>query len=584
MLLCNYSGSHNYILHYIQLADKNDNIETKESCKDLDPEASFFVDEIEPRMVECNLCPETFSNNHAFIKHLLKSHCVYTGLICPYCRDAHHPQRFIDLQAHVTNAHMDKLTGYGICNECKLCKKSFVGYAELRDHVQTHGDMFREPAPNRELYKENARRKRRERRIDKQKQKQLAKKHQIFEAAKAINNNLSRSKYEVLRKVTNEELSANKIRRLETGQFVIDDRFLLAKSLVHINEKKNGTKKLLVPIKLNKELENGVTMENGAYDGINMKEPINPESTMEQINFDDHIIQNEFGMVKVKNFFDEPTVLLPIEKELEQSSPSKSKNGEIVADLNIMEPSNKEILDCPPPPPPPPNTPSPAKRERLQNDIYHLSSTLRENDSSDDDQGETGIIVINDKSENQRPSVPGEMGDGSRNKLIPVYFDRNLQPVLEMNNTAPANLLRAINFLKENNQNKNFAQNPTSVGNNVLGGSTNIIPCKESVMRKLGNLCTRKKDLVLTSTDPDESFEQQDEEKHFRKCKVKTEECSEEDEIHLNNSFDTSMNSISSQTAVAEKFQQISSPFSVAALLAAAELDEELTSHTSDHE
>ena len=29
-------------------------------------------------------------------------------------------------------------------------------------------------------------------------------------------------------------------------------------------------------------------------------------------------------------------------------------------------------------------------------------------------------------------NMPGEMGDGSRNKLIPVYFDRNLQPVLEM--------------------------------------------------------------------------------------------------------------------------------------------------------
>ena len=52
--------------------------------------------------------------------------------------------------------------------------------------------------------------------------------------------------------------------------------------------------------------------------------------------------------------------------------------------------------------------------------------------------------------------------------------------------------------------------------------------------------------------------------------------------MQLNNGFDASINSINSQTVAAEKFQQISSPFSVAALLAAAELDEELASHSDE--
>ena len=40
---------------------------------------------------------------------------------------------------------MDQLTGYNICNRCKVCRKQFSGYAELRDHVQLHGDGYRDP-------------------------------------------------------------------------------------------------------------------------------------------------------------------------------------------------------------------------------------------------------------------------------------------------------------------------------------------------------------------------------------------------------------------------------------------------------
>ena len=90
----------------------------------------------------CPSCPEAFSDNNLLIRHLLKEHCVYTGLICPYCT-GHHPKRFLDLQSHVTGQHLDKLTGYDVANSCKVCKAHFNGYAELRDHVQQHGDMFR---------------------------------------------------------------------------------------------------------------------------------------------------------------------------------------------------------------------------------------------------------------------------------------------------------------------------------------------------------------------------------------------------------------------------------------------------------
>ncbi|CAB4055037.1 KRAB [Lepeophtheirus salmonis] len=106
--------------------------------------------------LECPVCVELFPNNHILIKHLLKSHCTYTGLICPYCT-GHFPERFVDLQSHVTAVHLDWLTGYNISNKCKVCQKTFSGYAELRDHVQNHGDAYRDPYGNPEAYKANRR-------------------------------------------------------------------------------------------------------------------------------------------------------------------------------------------------------------------------------------------------------------------------------------------------------------------------------------------------------------------------------------------------------------------------------------------
>ena len=100
--------------------------------------------------LECPSCHSMFDNNHYLIKHLLKSHCVYSGWICPYC-PGHFPSRFIDLQSHVTTNHMDQLTGYNSIRECKVCLKHFSGYAELRDHVQLHGDGYRDILGNNQV-------------------------------------------------------------------------------------------------------------------------------------------------------------------------------------------------------------------------------------------------------------------------------------------------------------------------------------------------------------------------------------------------------------------------------------------------
>ena len=113
------------------------NLETHE-----DNSMQGATEPVENRL-ECPTCHSMFDNNHYLIKHLLKNHCVYSGWICPYC-PGHFPSRFIDLQNHVTTNHMDQLTGYNICNRCKVCQKQFAGYAELRDHVQLHGDGYRE--------------------------------------------------------------------------------------------------------------------------------------------------------------------------------------------------------------------------------------------------------------------------------------------------------------------------------------------------------------------------------------------------------------------------------------------------------
>eukprot|EP00095_Tigriopus_kingsejongensis_P002958 snap_masked-scaffold243_size241480-processed-gene-1.11 protein:Tk02958 transcript:snap_masked-scaffold243_size241480-processed-gene-1.11-mRNA-1 annotation:"unnamed protein product" len=108
----------------------------------------------------CPSCHEFFPNNNLMIKHILKNHTQYLGQICPYC-GGHFPERFIDLQAHVTVKHMDQLTSYNVVNECKVCKEKLTGYAQLRDHVQGHGDNYRDPYGNPEAYREYGRKRRR---------------------------------------------------------------------------------------------------------------------------------------------------------------------------------------------------------------------------------------------------------------------------------------------------------------------------------------------------------------------------------------------------------------------------------------
>ena len=43
------------------------------------------------------------------------------------------------------------MTGYNSIRECKVCLKHFSGYAELRDHVQLHGDGYRDILGNNQV-------------------------------------------------------------------------------------------------------------------------------------------------------------------------------------------------------------------------------------------------------------------------------------------------------------------------------------------------------------------------------------------------------------------------------------------------
>ena len=558
-----------------QLADGNDDgAKTNSNMEDLNTEASFLgEEEVNQGVVECNICPETFSNHHALIKHLLKSHCSYTGLICPYCRDSHHPQRFIDLQAHVMNAHMDKLTGYGVSNECKLCKKSFTGYAELRDHVQIHGDMFREPAPNKELYKENARRKRQERRIDRQKQRQLATKQNIFEAAKTILDNVNNSKLTILRKVTNEELLANNIKRLSTGQIVIEDQSLLAKSIVHHDMNNVTNKQLMVPIHLNKDT--AANIRNGS-NVIDIQEDSSPPQTTERIDFEEEQAQNDFGSIKLNGDLDCKTIQSSKTLDDHMKSSDKITNDTLnqrlfikqfvsianpYLDSNIL---SNIIPECPPPSP---NTP--AEETRKKSESNNVPSKLN-SDISDDDEGQTGIVVVNTDFQLKNDSFKASIVNGENNSHNSMKEIKKSQKILSLPQPLAANILRIMKILRITNQNKNVTINAT--GNRIESKVLYGIPqglCEGSTDIQ------RKKDLVLASNPNTEVFRKLKEGKENKKCHSKF-------DISLENEIDANVNTSAVPVTAAEKFQEISSPYSVAALLAAAELEEELSSHDDE--
>ena len=65
----------------------------------------------------------------------------------------------------------------------------------------------------------------------------------------------------------------------------------------------------------------------------------------------------------------------------------------------------------------------------------------------------------------------------------------------------------------------------------------------------------------------------------FRRMEENKEKEQSKFDVNMSDSLDTNIHPPNSQTIAAERFQEISSPYSVAALLAAAELDEELSSH-----
>ena len=558
------------------MAEGNDEVtKTSQKIEDVDKDATFLgEEELNQGIVECNICPETFSNHHALIKHLLKSHCSYTGLICPYCRDSHHPQRFIDLQAHVMNAHMDQLTGYGVSNECKLCKKTFTGYAELRDHVQIHGDMFREPAPNKELYKENARRKRQEKRIDRQKQRQLATRQNVFEAAKIIFDNVNNPKLTILRKVTNEELSLNNIKRLSTGQIVIEDPSLLAKSIIHQDSIKNGTnKQLMVPIQLQDKKTANIGKQSHPID---IQECSTPPQTTEQVNFEDEMLENDFGSIKMTSF---PYEAMYPTKDPDNPLKKSNIHNDMINQREVTKKLKRPptsyldnnvlsaiIPECPPPSP---NTPpdETGRDERTDNASSNVDSEILE-----EDEGQIGIVVVNNDTKYSNSSFKKASESGKSNCGPPLRVINNLADILPLNNSLGGNVLRIIKYLKTTKQNKN----------QISDTSTTCVQSKKSYIISRGpgnntvtpllNVRQRKKDLVLSSNLNTGVFQKLKERQKYATEHPKF-------DTNLGNEIENGINTSSSTSTAAEKFQEVSSPYSVAALLAAAELDEELSSH-----
>ena len=86
------------------------------------------------------------------------------------------------------------------------------------------------------------------------------------------------------------------------------------------------------------------------------------------------------------------------------------------------------------------------------------------------------------------------------------------------------------------------------------------------------NVRQRKKDLVLSSNLNTGVFQKLKERQKYATEHPKF-------DTNLGNEIENGINTSSSTSTAAEKFQEISSPYSVAALLAAAELDEEQSSH-----
>ena len=557
------------------MADRNDNTGGKHNCDKIedinDTEASFLGDEIHQGMAECNFCPETFFNQHTLIKHLLKCHCVYSGLICPYCRDTHHPQRFIDLQAHVTKAHMDKLTGYGVSNECKLCKKSFTGYAELRDHVQIHGDMFREPAPNKELYKENARRRRREKRIVKLKQRELSSKKHIFQAAKDISDNIYKSKFTILRKVTNEELVANHIQRLDTGKLLIEDKSLLSKSLIHFDNE-NGSKQLMIPVNLGHP---DTHAPSKSPEKIDLENIGSPSSTTRQINFEDGIVQSDFGVVRSEVSYNDTVDVTPHKKEeflLKNIQPSSQIKGfQSVMDTLISGNFTKTNMYEHPPPPPPNSPPEEENLEQILTMVSQPRSPIKD-EMQDEDQGTNGIIITNNQSTFQNVLNSNDKGIRTSAHAETLSGKTNLRQ-----NALIANVLRTIRAIKEDSQYNDVARYmKAGYGITIRLKDKNVRGSLKSDIQNYASLLrTTKRDFAVPNARNLDAPEELGSRQVCRNDMIKS-SANDDDEVNFSGNFDENAHSSSSQPTASEKFQQISSPFSVAALLAAAELDEEL--------
>ena len=222
------------------------------------------------------------------------------------------------------------------------------------------------------------------------------------------------------------------------------------------------------------------------------------------------------------------------------------------------------IPECPPPSP---NTPS--EETGKSNESKNVPSNLS-SDIPDDDEGQTGIVVVNTNIQFKSDSFKASLLNGESKSHNSIQDPTKSQKILSLPQPLAANILRIMKILRITNQNKNVTIN--AIGNRieskVLYGVQQGL-CEDSTDRQ------GKKDLVLASNPSTEVFRKLKEGKESGKCHPKF-------DISLENEIDTNVNTSAAPVTAAEKFQEISSPYSVAALLAAAELEEELSSHDDE--
>jgi len=224
------------------------------------------------------------------------------------------------------------------------------------------------------------------------------------------------------------------------------------------------------------------------------------------------------------------------------------------------------------PPPPPPN--SPPEEENLEQILTMVSQPRSpiKDEMQDEDQGTNGIIITNNQSTFQNVLNSNDKGIKTSAHTETLSGKTNLRQ-----NALIANVLRAIKAIKEDSQYNDVARYmKAGYGITIHLKDKNVRGSRKGDVQNYANLLrTTKRDFAVPNARNVDAPEEMGS-RQVRRDDMIESSANNDDEVNISGNFDENVHSSSSQATASEKFQQISSPFSVAALLAAAELDEEL--------